>query len=137
MAKMGIRMESIALVIQANGKSPSYVLNDDGTVSFAYKLARDYNLAKPCLVKLVKASGANKPIVFCASWVAATDFNGQLLPILGYSIDKANTWRPVNTNFIAAYGWINFRSIDASPIKSRKPITLWLLIASVDSVSMD
>ena len=130
-------MEPISVVIRANADSPSYVLNGDGTASFAYKLSRDYRLTVPCAVKLLKASGAGKPVVFSTPWVAASDIDGDLLPALGFSLEQANTWRPLRTNYLLAYGWVNFRAVDGSPIKTRKSITLWLVIAPVDDVSLN
>ena len=127
-------MEPINILIVSD-TALGYDLNEDGTASIAYNLAKDYFLERPCLTKVLKVEGAGKPLVLEADWVSPQDVMGKLRPVLGYSSEGANAWTSLATNYIPSRGWITLTALDSTPIKNRNPIQIWITIAQNEQIA--
>ena len=73
--------------------------------------------------------------VFCSvDFVESSDVNGELVPLLGSSIDGSNSWVPLSTGFVPAHGWVNFWSVYDSDLTRLGNITMWIEIAPASAV---
>ena len=100
----------------------------------SYNLAQSYTFEKPHVARIRYLHGSRAHLWVSADFVQSSDVNGVMEPILGSSIQGANFWVPLNTNFISAHGWIRLSSIYDQELKREDRITIWIDIAPADAV---
>ena len=94
----------------------------------SYQLARDYRFDKPHVVKIRCFHGSRSHVFCSVDFVEASDVNGELVPLLGSSIEGSNSWVPLSNGYIPAHGWIRFWSVYDSDIKRLGNVTIWIEI---------
>ena len=116
-------------IIFRSASAQFHQINNDGSISFSYSLAKEHNFSDQNFVKLLKIWGEVRNIYVYSDFVEPQDVGGKLVPILGCSIESANTWVPLKNNTIPKQGWLTLTSVSGNPIKTRKNITIWLAVA--------
>ena len=125
----------IVLVIQSKD-AVDYRLRDDGTVSLSFCFPEPFDIDTPHVVKLLRVHGPRKPIFVTCNFIRRQALNRDYKLLLGTSFPGANTYVPVQGNYIPAVGYFIISHLDGTRIRRADNITLWLHLVPQDQLPL-
>ena len=112
---------------------------NESTACLEYTLSQSYHLRGPHVAKVLCVKGSKLsqiPVFVSVPFVQPQDVFGESLPVVGCSINDANSWVPITESTIPAVGTLTITPVKDPKVQKFDKLVVWIKIVPTHSVTL-